>query len=112
MSYQAVCIFAPISVHQLAGSHPLGALPSHSVIDFLSPAERQEFCDSPAVWWYQFAEDIDFGGEGRAIGQPRRQNVGVRQGREWNKGGAWEAAEAELALETESNDMYERGDLW
>lgn len=89
----------------------MGQVPSHSVISFGSKEERKEFCEGAAVWWYQFAEEIEFGRSGGAIGQPRQQNVGVRVSG-WIKGGAWAAAEAEQAHEDKIINMDERGDLW
>jgi hypothetical protein len=110
--YQAVCIFTPVSAHTLAGSHPLGSVPSHTLLSFASPADRQDFVESPSVWWYQFAEDIDMGGEGGAIGQRRASWANPQKAGRWTRGGAWEAAEAELALEAEQDAQGGRGGLW
>jgi hypothetical protein len=110
VSFQAVVYFTPVLPMQLRGSYRLGSVPAHTILTFASPQERKECVESPAVWWYQLVEDLDFGGEGGAIGQraswanPAPDTEGA-----WRKGGAWEAAGIEAAHEAEGLEADERG---
>jgi hypothetical protein len=110
---QAVVILTPVSAHHLSGAYAMGSVPGHMVLAFGSLEERKDFCEGEQVYWYQFAEDIEFASDGGVIGRPRQQNVGVREkyGR-WVKGGAWEALEAEQEHEAQAISMDERGDIW
>jgi hypothetical protein len=110
---QAVVILHAVGSHNLNGGFRMGSVPGQQLFSFESYEAREEFCKSPACFWYQFVEDMEFSSSGGAIGQPRRQNVGVRDKYAgWVKGGAWEAAETERTYEAKGLDADERGDIW
>jgi hypothetical protein len=121
MSPQACLIFTKVPPSDLRGGFRLN-VPGSVLVNFDSLEGRQEYCDSPLVWWYAFVEEMDsvFGEGSGAIGQgygsrggrPRQQNIGVSAPRPWKKGGAWEAEETALDLERKQEMTEDREDMW